>query len=414
MRPIVNSFPRRSLAALLLAMALAACAGPGSPPEVIPGPVSVNVPVTDSLPEEYAGLVTVLGNDTLAIERWARTPGRVVAEAVVRAPRTTLRRYVLELAPDGTMRRFEERIFDPAAPDGRPLRAEVFEATAAGWTRTVIEGDSTRTVQVQAGAAALPFVDLVHWPFELVLERAVRQNPGTQPLLSGGRAMDFRVEPIGADQWRLTHPLRGPSVARVDAQGHLLWLDAAGTTRKVVVTRTGYTELEDVARRWAAADRAGQGLGELSGRGRAEANVAGAAIVVDYGTPSKRGRQIFGGVVPWGQVWRTGANRATHFSTSRTLHVGGGGAFLVVPPGEYTLFSVPEPSGGWLIINEQTGQNGTSYDRSRDLGRVQLQRRDLAEPVERFTIAVEPAGGQGGVLRLSWDRTELSVPFTVQ
>lgn len=362
---------------------------------------------------DSAGLVTVLGRDTLALERWVRTPQRITAEAVVRSPRTTVRRYVMDLGPDGRMRRFEERVFDPAAAGGAPLRTETVQAAEGGWTRTVVQGDSTVTGQVAAPAEALPWVDLVHWPFELVLMRARGGQGGEAPLIAGGRSLAYRVAPAEGGGWTLTHPLRGPSTARTDAQGRLVSLDAAGTTRKVVVTRVPWLQLDDAAARWAQADRDGRGMGELSGRGRAEGTVAGAAIVVDYGRPVRRGRDIFPGVVRWGEVWRTGANRATHFTTDRALVLmGADGATLPVPAGEYTLFSIPGEEGGWLIVNRQTGQNGTAYDSAQDLGCVRMTRTAVAEPVETFTIDVEPAA-DGGTLQLSWDRSVFAVPFRV-
>lgn len=361
---------------------------------------------------DSAALVTVLGRDTLAMERWVRTPDRIVAEAVVRAPRTTIRRYVLDLGPDGRMRRFQEHVFDPANPID-PVRTETVEAGDGGWTRTLTQGDSTATARVEAPAEALPWVDLVHWPFELVLMRARGGQGGEAPLLAGGRALAYRVTPAEGGGWTLTHPFRGPSTVQVDAQGRLVSLDAAGTTRKVIVTRVPWLRLDDAAARWAQADREGRGMGELSGRGRAEGSVGGANIVVDYGTPARRGRDIFPGVVRWGEVWRTGANRATHFTTDRALVlVGADGATLQVPAGEYTLFSIPQEDGGWLIVNRQTGQNGTAYDAAQDMGRVRMARAAVAEPVETFTIAVEPAA-QGGVLRLSWDRSAFTVPFRI-
>jgi hypothetical protein len=362
---------------------------------------------------DSAALVTVLGRDTLALERWVRTPGRVTAEAVVRSPRTTMRRYVLDLAPDGRMRRFEERTFDPAQAGGAPVRTDVYEAADGGWTRMLSQGDSVVTARVEAPAESLPWVDLVHWPFELVLMRAAGGQGGAAPLLAGGRPLAYTVAPAQGGGWTLTHPLRGPSVAQVDAQGRLLSLDAAGTTRKVVVTRVPWVQLDGPAARWAQADREGRGMGELSGRGREEATVAGALIRVDYGQPQRRGRDIFPGVVRWGQVWRTGANRATHFSTDRVLIVGDSAAATLVPAGEYTLFSIPEADGGWLIFNMQTGQNGTAYDSAQDLVRVRMRRATVSEPVEVFTIRVETVCGDAGLLRLSWDTSEFTVPLRV-
>lgn len=364
---------------------------------------------------DSAALVTVLGRDTLALERWVRTPERVTAEAVVRSPRTTYRRYVLDLAPDGRMRRFEERTFDPANTGGAPVRTDVYEAAEGGWSRTLSQGDSVVTARVEAPAEALPWVDLVHWPFELVLMRARGGQGGEAPLLSGGRPLAYTVTPAEGGGWTLTHPFRGPSVARVDAQGRLLSLDAAGTTRKVIVTRGRWVEIEGPAARWAQADREGRGMGELSGRGREEATAAGARILVDYGQPQRRGRDIFPGVVRWGQVWRTGANRATHFSTDRALVLGDPATGTVeVPAGEYTLFSIPEADGGWLIVNRQTGQNGTAYDSAQDLGRVRMRRRTVSEPVEAFTIRAETVCEDAGMLRLSWDTSEFTVPFRVR
>lgn len=144
-----------------------------------------------------------------------------------------------------------------------------------------------------------------------------------------------------------------------------------------------------------------------------KANVAGATLTADYGTPATRGREIWGRLVPFGEVWRTGANQATHFTTDRDLLLGNGSDTLVVPAGSYTLFSIPEREGGVLIVSKQTGQTGTAYDPAHDLGRVKLSAQPLSEAVELFTIAATPEA-HGGALRLQWDKTELVVPFSVK
>jgi len=129
----------------------------------------------------------------------------------------------------------------------------------------------------------------------------------------------------------------------------------------------------------------------------------------EYGRPSKRGRVVFGGIVPWNSVWRTGANLATHFTTDRALAFGSS----VVPAGRYTIFTLPTESGWTLIISRQTGQWGTEYDASHDLVRVPMRTRVLDAPVEKFAIVVAPRGG-GGVIRLSWDTTEAFAEFVVR
>jgi hypothetical protein len=107
-------------------------------------------------------------------------------------------------------------------------------------------------------------------------------------------------------------------------------------------------------------------------------------------------------------VWRTGANAATQLSTDVALTVGG----RTIPAGRYSLWSVPTPRGATLIVNRKTGQWGTEYDAGQDVARLELTRESLAEPVDQFTIRMEPADG-GAVLRLSWDVTSYLVPFTI-
>jgi hypothetical protein len=147
---------------------------------------------------------------------------------------------------------------------------------------------------------------------------------------------------------------------------------------------------------------------QSSPRDTTRASVGGATIMVDYGRPSKRGRDIFGGLVPYSEVWRTGANQATHLVTDKPLMFGS----VMVPAGTHTIYTLPGATGWKLIINKQTGQWGTEYDPAQDLGRVDMKVEKLATAVEQFTIKVVP-DARGGVLRLEWDMTAAVVPFMV-
>ena len=144
-----------------------------------------------------------------------------------------------------------------------------------------------------------------------------------------------------------------------------------------------------------------------SPRDTAEARIADDRIYVDYGRPSMRGRTIMGDLVPYGQVWRTGANAATTLVTTRELRIGG----TSVPAGTYTLYTLPGESAWQLIINRQTGQWGTQYDQAQDLARVPMQVGRTPSPVEQFTIALEPGGGNVLNLVMTWENTRASVPM---
>jgi Protein of unknown function (DUF2911) len=147
-----------------------------------------------------------------------------------------------------------------------------------------------------------------------------------------------------------------------------------------------------------------------SPRDTTRATVGGAHLLVDYGRPSKRNRAIYGGLVPWGEVWRTGANAATTFVTDKALIIGG----TTVPAGTYTLYSVPNQSGPWLlVVNKQTTQWGTEYHQDRDLARIPMTTSSISPAVEQFTIAVDPQASSG-TIALLWDTTRASVAFRVQ
>lgn len=140
-----------------------------------------------------------------------------------------------------------------------------------------------------------------------------------------------------------------------------------------------------------------------------KATVDGANVSIEYGRPYARGRKIVGGLVPYGRVWRTGADDATVLTTDKPLKISG----TTVPAGRVSLYTLPGEQQWKLIINKQVGQSGTEYEQAQDLARVDLTKKTLSSPVDQFTIAIEPAAGGGGTLKLSWESTELSVPFTV-
>lgn len=138
--------------------------------------------------------------------------------------------------------------------------------------------------------------------------------------------------------------------------------------------------------------------------------INGKALTIKYAAPSMRGRKIFGGLEPYGKVWRAGANAATAFHTDADLDIAG----LAVPKGDYTLFVWLDENQWQLIVNKQTGQWGLSYDQSQDLGRVKMNMSKPAAPVETYKMTLSSEGGNKGKLQLEWENTVASVPITVK
>jgi hypothetical protein len=139
----------------------------------------------------------------------------------------------------------------------------------------------------------------------------------------------------------------------------------------------------------------------------------GKTIKIDYSSPRAKGRKIFGeasaqALVPYGQIWRTGANESTTFVTDADLTVGG----KAVPAGSYTIFTVPKADEWWLVISKKTGEWGTEYPGEKeDLVRVPMKVSKTAAPVENFRIAFDQAGSRCK-LHVEWENTRASVEIT--
>ena len=131
----------------------------------------------------------------------------------------------------------------------------------------------------------------------------------------------------------------------------------------------------------------------------------GKSITVDYSSPRAKGRKIFGGLVPYGEVWRAGANEATTLVTTTDVMVGG----THVPAGSYTIFAIPNKDKWTLVVSKKTGEWGTDYaGPSEDLARIDMKTSTLPSVVENFTIAFDKTPA-GCTMRLDWETTRASV-----
>lgn len=147
---------------------------------------------------------------------------------------------------------------------------------------------------------------------------------------------------------------------------------------------------------------------------QATLTLAGKKITIEYGRPYKKGRDIFGGLVPWGQVWRTGADEATTLTTEADLVIGS----LKVPKGKYSLFTMPaDKAKEWpLIVNKEPDQWGAyKYERTKDLGRTMLKVDASPASTEQLTIALEAQPDKkSALLKIIWDKTVASTLVKLQ
>ncbi|MBL0170943.1 MAG: DUF2911 domain-containing protein [Gemmatimonadaceae bacterium] len=366
-----------------------------------------------SVAAQQASLVYRLGKDTLAIEQYTRTPTSLTGEMVQRSGAAVVRvQYSLMLGKDGrpTGASIKRLQADGSLAPNTPTETR-FTVRADSVVREVVFADSTQRRAFAAKQALINFPVFVFGPTELLA--GIRKAGGAVdsiPALGAAGNMGFTGFALtGGDTVRL----RGGPYAmalRFDANNRLMSLDGSLTTNKAMATRgNGGLDLAAIA-------KAMKPTGVLSVREDARAAFGpGGMVVIDYGRPLVRERTVWGGMlVPFDSVWRAGANDATHLFTTRVLVLGApASGEITVPPGMYTLWVQHTRSGTFLIVNKQTGQWGTQYDASQDLGRVPMAMSPVPNHVEEFTIVVRAIGANRGAIEMSWRPTQMSVPFSV-
>lgn len=367
---------------------------------------------------QSGGFVITLGNDTVHVEQFSRTKDKLEGTIVTHAPETRVLNYSMTFAPDGSPLRYD---YAMSKPDGTPLRGN----GQAG--SLVFGGDSlTREVlkdgQMLSEHAAsrpgifpgpnLPYVGTTVLFYEMGF-RAMRAKADAQGatvlpqtfMIPGFRQVNgIPIWFIGADSVEMDYFGVARRGFKLDKQGQIIRSDWTNSTYKYVMRRVEKIDVGRIAKAWAAADANGAKMGAMSPQDTMRAKVGSADIMVTYSRPAKRGRVIWGALVPWDKVWRFGADFATHISTTTDLTIGD----TPIPAGRYTLWMLPSENGKtMLIVNKQVNIFGTNYNPANDLVRIPMTREMLAAPVERFTVAID-----GGRLVAKWDNAAWSAPIT--
>ena len=394
-----------------------------------PLPILLFLACNAATPAERYGFVALLGNDTVSVESVSRSPTRLVTDGVDRWPFVRRRHTEFELTADGRIRRM---VMDVRTPNGPTPRERGRRVTADfsndKVTISVRDSGGVRdTSFATGGAITVPHVSMMYSVIELEIAAALRRAAATG--LAAGDSVRFRqfypdrdvgpsftlhkgfVIPHAGGKVELRHDwLAGTGDVTVDSGGRMLTYSGTRSTYKVAVARTATPpDIEAIGDRLAAAERR-TGQQQVSVRDTARATIGTGTFSVDYGRPLARGRTLLGDVISYDRVWRTGANAATQFTTSAPITLAG----LSLPPGTYTLWTVPRVGRVDLIVNKQTGQWGTEYRRAQDLGTGPMTADSVDPPVEKFTISIEPSDARHGTLTMAWGTFRWTAPIVVR
>ena len=284
----------------------------------------------------------------------------------------------------------------------------------AGDTATVQlhtpRGDQTMKVAVRPGAVPMPPLTFAFYEQMVRQARAEKRDTLLVDMVFPGAPKATETRLVMRGDSAIVDLFGLPAYARLDNIGRVLNLDGRQTTDKVLVDRVPDVNADSLAKVFGAREAAAGAMGQLSPRDTVHAMIGSAMVMVDYGRPHQRGRKIFGDVVPWGQVWRTGANAATQLITNRPLTIGG----TACRPAPTRSGRCPTRRAPSSSSTSSTASGARTTIASQDLVHLPLTRSALTTPVEQFTIAIDPSGSTGGTLRMRWEGTEYSIPFTVQ
>jgi hypothetical protein len=377
-------------------------------------------------PAESYGFVARLGRDTVSVERITRRGNTVTSDAVDRFPRVRQRHTEIDLRPDGGIRRLVMDITTPSEPAEQRERRVTVEVTrdSVHISKRDAAGAMRRDFAT-GGSIAMAHVPQMYSLYELYFAAALRRLASSESDGDTVRLRQFyiarefdrfplhsgRVRRLPNGKAEIAHDwLAGIGEATLDSSYRLLRYSGARTTYKVDVTRLAEPpDVHAIGARFAALETSRGGFTQLSVRDTTRASIGPATFAVDYSRPLVRGRELLGNIVPYDRVWRTGANAATQFTTSMPITLAG----IRVPAGTYTLWTVPHTNGTELIVNTQTGQWGTGYDGSRDLGRAPMVTAPLATPVEKFTISITGTDARHGTLAMEWGPFRWTAPIQV-
>ncbi|HUL43997.1 MAG TPA: DUF2911 domain-containing protein [Bacteroidota bacterium] len=362
-----------------------------------------------SQPNESGNFLTLLGRDTIAVEEFSFGANGFHGTSVVRAPRTSLREYTATFGPGGVLQQFH---ITYQRYGGQVYAERTYTYTDDSIHVSVKQDTSVNNYVVATAGRPYPFFADIFGAWQATLQRALMPDGKKEfDVVAGRQLLHYKVQQGEGGKIDLLNVGSefGPIHVEMGEGNQLQKFDLTETTDKFIGQRVAALDVEGLAKNFAEREKSGNALGTLSPRDSTRTMIGAASVIIDYGRPSARGRKIFGGIVPWNVVWRTGANAATQLITDKDLSIGG----TFVPAGTYSLFTLPKEDGWMLIINRQHGQWGTDYDQTKDLARVPLQVKHIDAPVEKFTIDLMQEGS-GGMIDMKWENTEASVTFVVK
>lgn len=357
-----------------------------------------------------ASFVAKLGNDTVIVETYNMFHNHLYGRAFLRYPVDQIGVFDFHFYPDGSIRHYTMSYMKPDSGF----------ITSSGSQGVFCENKSCTWYAVYPGSEkeyenkyAVEHIDFIGgWTPTLSLiewncMRLIRSGQQTLPMTLINDYIGTRQVAVmkgNKDTLIFGGPFLEYTKITSTPEGRILTYDGTPTPWSYIVTRHAPIDVDEAAKRLSKTPK----IGIPSPKIKAKFPVGQDTIKLTYGSPAKRGRKIFGGVVPFDSVWRTGANDPTRIILPFDVRFDK----TIIPKGEYSLYTIPNRGEWTLIFNTDLKEWPTDPNRSKDFAQVNMKVKTTGAPNERFIINIEPQK-DGGIITLTWDETTAYAPFQI-
>ncbi|HEU0111066.1 MAG TPA: DUF2911 domain-containing protein [Flavisolibacter sp.] len=357
-----------------------------------------------------ASFVAKLGTDTVIVETYNMLPNHLYGKAFLRYPEDQVGIFDFHFYPDGSIKHYSMSLMRPDSSyvTSAGTQGVYCENDTCTWFASW-PGQSTEYVNKRAAKQMdfiggwTPTLSLIEWNCMRLIRSGKQSLPltmindyiGTRHVAISKGTNDTMI--FGGDFLEYTK-------IKVTPDGQITAYDGTGTPWNYIATKHAPIDVDATAKRMSKKPKIGIPSPEV----KVDFLIANDTIRLSYGRPSKRGRKIFGGIVPFDSVWRTGAGDPTTLTLPYNIYFGK----TLVPNGSYSMYTIPRTSGWTLIFNTDLKQWPTEPDRSKDFALIPLQVKKPAKQTEQFTITIEPSN-EGGLLKFIWDETEAYASFRI-
>lgn len=360
----------------------------------------------------YSGsFVAKLGRDTVIVETYNMVANHLYGKAFLRYPEDQIGVFDFHFYPDSSIRHYSMSFMKPDSSyittwGTQGLFCENDSCTwFASWAGAEAEYVNKRAAkQMDFIGGWTPTLSLIEWN----CMRLIKSGKQSLPITMLNDYIGVRHVSISKgtnDTLIFGGPFLEYTKIKVTPAGRITSYDGTGTPWNYIATKYAPIDVDEVAKRLSKTPKIGIPSPEV----KVKYPISNDTIHLSYGRPSKRGRTIFGGIVPYDSVWRTGAGDPTQITLPYNIQFGK----TVIPKGKYSLYTIPQPDEWALIFNTDLKQWPTDPDRSKDIALVSLKLRKPDKEYETFTIAIDQVKG-GGIIRFIWEETEAYASFKVK